>query len=100
MAATVKEHLLQRSKQVKVGIKSVGGHKNFGTFGLGELSALVGMTGVNWVDLTEVRDGSMAMSTAALQGHQNGYQIHRQTTMELKSAAEQRLREMVNQFDE
>lgn len=41
----------------------------------------------------------VAATVKELQSHQNGYHVHRRSTMELKSAAEDMIRPIVNPVD-
>lgn len=75
VAATVKEHLLQRSKQVKTGIMSMGGHKSFTAFGTRELAIFANVEKMIMFDLTELKPGSVALNSAAWQSHQQGYHV-------------------------
>ncbi|KAF8855606.1 hypothetical protein BDZ45DRAFT_804902 [Acephala macrosclerotiorum] len=100
VAATVKSHMLQRSKQVKEGIKRGSGHKSFTNFGIGELTSFAGTKDVIVVDLTEVKAGSMALDGKALVGHQEGYRVQRQGTIKLEGVAKGVLRDIVNPVEE
>jgi hypothetical protein len=100
VATTVKEHILQRSKQVKTGILATKGHKSFTAFGTQELAAFVNVQPVVMFDLTELKPLSVALNTAALQSHQQGYHVHRQTTVQMEDGAKEMLRNMVNPVDE
>ena len=100
MANTVKEHILQRSKQVKTGIKAANGPKSFTAFGMKELAAFVNVQAVNLFDLTELKSLSVALNGAALHSHQQGYHAHRQGTMKMENGAKKMISEMVNPVDE
>jgi hypothetical protein len=100
VAATVKEHLLQRSKQVKIGIKSAGGHKSFTAFGTTELKAFVKVDKVVMFDLTELKPGSVALNSVALQNHQQGYHVQRKDTGQMVENVKKVLEEHVNPVDE
>jgi hypothetical protein len=100
VAATVKEHLLQRSKQVKTGIKSVGGRKSFTAFGTTELKAFVHVERVVMFDLTELKPGSVSLNSAALQSHQQGYHVRRKDTGQMVENVKKVLEEHVNPVDE
>jgi hypothetical protein len=100
VANTVKERILQRSKYVKTGIQATKGHKSFTAFGTWELAAFVNVQPVVMFDLTELKPVSVALNSAALQSSQEGYHIHRQTTMQMEDGAKQILNNMVNPVDE
>lgn len=100
VANTVKEHILQRSKQVKTGIKAANGPKSFTAFGMKELAAFVNVQAVSLFDLTELKPLSIALNSAALQSHQQGYHAHRQGTMVMEDGAKKMISEMVNPVDE
>jgi hypothetical protein len=99
VATTIKEHILQRSKQVKAGIQATKGHKSFTAFGTQELAAFVQVQPVMF-DLTELKPLSVALNGAALQSSQQGYHVHRQTTMQMEDRAKTMLSSMVNPVDE
>lgn len=100
MATTVKEHLLQRSKQVKTGIKSLPGPKSFTAFGTRELAAFVNVSTVVMLDLTELKPGSVALDSAALQSHQEGYHVHKSKTGVMVEDVKELLKDHVNPVDE
>jgi hypothetical protein len=100
VASTVKEHVLQRSKQVKTGIQATKGHKSFTAFGMQELAAFVHVQPVVMFDLTELKPLSVALNGAALQSSQHGYHVHRQTTLQMEDGAKKMLSNMVNPVDE
>jgi hypothetical protein len=100
MATTVKENILQRSKQVKTGIKATNGHKSFTAFGMQELAAFVHVQHVVMFDLTELKPLSVALNGAALQSSQQGYHVHRQTTLQMEDGANNMLSNMVNPVDQ
>lgn len=100
VAVTVKEHLLQRSKQVKTGIKSLPGPKSFTAFGTGELTSFVNVSKVVIFDLTELKPGSVALNSAALQSHQQGYHVHKKNTGLLVENVKRVIEEHVNPVDE
>jgi hypothetical protein len=100
VATTVKERILQRSKQVKAGIKATKGHKSFTAFGMQELAAFVNVQHIVMFDLTELKPLSVALNSAALQSSQQGYHVHRQTTMQMEDRAKKMLSNMVNPVDE
>jgi hypothetical protein len=99
VVVTVKDHMGQRSKQVKAGIKAAGGPKNFDNFGAQGLAAFAGVKSVAMFDLTSLNPLSVAMNASTLQGYQNDYSLHRRTTTHLVNFAEQRIREIVNVED-
>ena len=66
VATTVKEHILQRSRQVKTGIQATKGHKSFTAFGTQELAAFVNVQPVVMFDLTELKPLSVALNSAAV----------------------------------
>ncbi|KAI9775780.1 MAG: hypothetical protein M1839_000908 [Geoglossum umbratile] len=100
VANTVKEHTIQRSKQVKTGIQATKGHKSFTAFGTQELAAFVHVQPVVMFDLTELKPVSVALNSAALQSSQQGYHIHRQTTLQMEDGAKNMLSNMVNPVNE
>ena len=101
VAVAVKSHMLQRSKQVKMGIKTLKSpHKSFTNFGLGELTVLSGMENPMMVDLTEVKGGSEALDVKTLTNHKEGNRIHRNETLRMESEAKKQITEMVNPVDE
>jgi hypothetical protein len=100
VATTVKEHILQRSKQVKTGIQAMKGHKSFTAFGTRELTAFANVQLVTMFDLTELQPVSVALNGATLQSYQRGYHVLQQTTMQLEDGAKKVLRTMVNPVDE
>jgi hypothetical protein len=100
VATTVKAHILQRSKQVKTGIQATKGHKSFTAFGSQELAAFARVQRVVMCDLTELKPLSVALNGAALQSTQQGYHVHRQTTMQMEDGARKMLSNMVNPVDE
>jgi hypothetical protein len=100
VAAAVKEHLLQRSKQVKMGIKAAKGPKSFAAFGTKELSAFVNVQKVVMFDLTELKPLSAPLNSAALQIHQRGYHVQRQDTKTMEEKVKKVLEEHVNPIDE
>jgi hypothetical protein len=100
VANTVKEHIIHRSKQVKTGIQATKGHKSFTAFGTQELAAFVHVQPVVMFDLTELKPVSVALNSAALQSSQQGYHIHRQTTIQMEDGAKKMLSNMVNPVDE
>lgn len=99
VAGPVKDHVLQRSKQVKAGIKAVGGKKNFDGFGRAELAAFAG-TAFNYMDLTEVCAGSVALKQAQVDGMVRTHQMERKNTTDWETVAKNMLREMVNPVEE
>jgi hypothetical protein len=100
VAATVKAHMLQRSKQVKTGIQTTNGPKSFTAFGTKELATFVNIQPVVMFNLTELKPLSVALNGAALQSHQQVYHVHRQSTMQIEVEAKKMLRAMVNPVDE
>jgi hypothetical protein len=100
VAATVKEHLLQRSKQVKSGIQSIGGPKSFTAFGRRELAAFANVERVVMCDLVELKPGSVALNSAALHSHQQGYHVHRTNTGLIVDNVKKVLEEHVNPVDQ
>lgn len=99
VATTVKEHIVQRSRQVKTGIQAAKGHKSFTVFGTQELAAFINVQPVMF-DLTELQPLSVALNGAALQTYQQGYHVQRQTTTQLENGAKKILSTMVNPVDE
>jgi hypothetical protein len=100
VATTAKEHIIQRSQQVKTGIQATGGQKSFTAFGMQELTTFVNVRSVAMFDLTELKPLSIALNGAALQSHQQGYRIHRHSTMQMEDGAKKMLGNMVNPADE
>ncbi len=103
VAATVKEHVLSRSAQVKSGITkaqgSAGGPKSYERFGKTELAAFVGVEAVEVCDLAALQPVSVAMNGVVLAGHQQTYAAQKQETEGLKWHAEMQIKEMVNAED-
>jgi hypothetical protein len=99
LAISVKDHVLQRSKQVKDGIRIQGGPKNFIRFGQSELGAFASMTSVTVHDLTALQPVSTAMNSHQLGQHRSQYHVHRETTETLKTHAKTQIQEMVNVVD-
>jgi transcriptional/translational regulatory protein YebC/TACO1 len=100
VTTTVKERILQRSKQVKAGIQATKGHKSFTAFGMQELAAFAHVQHIVMFDLTELKPLSVALNNAALQSSRQGYHVRRQTTMEMEDRAKEMLSNMVNPVDE
>jgi len=100
VATTVKAHILQRSKQVKTGIRGTKGHKSFTAFGTQELEAFVNVQSVGMFDLTELKPLSVALNSAVLQSHQKAYRLLRLTTTQMEDGAKRVLSSMVNPVDE
>ena len=102
VAATVKEHVLQRSGQVKTGIQAqrAGGPKSFEKFGHSELTAFTSMSAIEVYDLTALQPVSIAMNLTTLDGHQNAFHVHRQATETLTTHAKMQINDMVNAVDE
>jgi hypothetical protein len=100
VATAAKAHLLQRSKQVKAGIQTTKGPKSFTAFGTKELTAFVNVQKVLMFDLTELKPLSVALNSAALQSHQQGYYIHREDTKQIQEKVKKVLEEHVNPVDE
>jgi hypothetical protein len=99
VAATVKEHILQRSKQVKAGIRAQKGKRRFDGFGQVELAAFAGTSMVKIVDLAALSPGCAALNATALDSYVNTYRLHRRTTQDLEHGVRSMLREMVNPVD-
>jgi hypothetical protein len=100
VATTVKAHLLQRSKQVKTGIKAAKGPKSFTAFGTKELAAFVNVQKVVMFDLTELKPLSIALNSAALHNHQQEYHVQRQDTRTMEENVRKVLEEHVNPVGE
>jgi hypothetical protein len=77
VAATVKEHLLQRSKAGEDWHHEYGWAESFAIFGSRELAVFVKVEKVVMFDPTELKlkRGSVALKSAALQSHQEGYHV-------------------------
>jgi hypothetical protein len=99
VAPTLKEHIIQRSRQVKTGIQATNGHKSFTAFGMRELAAFVNVQHVDMYDLTELKPLSVALSSGELQRHEQVYHVHRQGTMQMEEGAKKMLKDMVNPVD-
>jgi len=102
-AAAIKKDVLQRSKQVKSGIRGCGGPKCFFDFGKAELAGFLG-GGVDakqlvLVDLTELSPASKALDVAALSAQVQEYNLHSQRTAYLEMSAKEKLVVMVNPVD-
>jgi hypothetical protein len=104
VAASVKDHVLQRSKQVKTGIRAKKGKKSFEKFGEAELATYAGLTSdigpLVVQDLMEVNPVSISMNSASLNGHLQTYDLHRKNTTNLESHAQKMLNTIVNPVDE
>jgi len=105
VAKTVKDHVLQRSKKIKTDIRSKSGKKKrFDEFGQGELASFAGMTTaigkLGVLDMAQVIPLSVALNSAALNSHVDGYHLHRRNTADMMHSAKALLDEMVNPADE
>jgi hypothetical protein len=99
ISGPIKDHVLQRSKQVKAGIRAAGGKKSFAAFGRKELAAFAG-TPFNFVDMTEMKDGSLALTAAVVDVNVRLYAAEKQYAEGLERDAKKMLLEMVNPVDE
>ncbi|KAF2738548.1 hypothetical protein EJ04DRAFT_573709 [Polyplosphaeria fusca] len=99
VAGSIKDHVLQRSKQVKAGIRAAGGKKSFAAFGREELAAFAG-TRFNFVDMTEIKDGSLALAAAVVDGNMKLRASEKQYADGLERDAKKMLVDMVNPVDE
>lgn len=100
VSASVKDHVLQRSKQVKTGIRGLRGKKRFEAFGWAELATFSGASGVTIVDLAELCPLSISMDSAAVNTHVGTYHNDRKNTMDREKDAKLLLNSMVNPTDE
>lgn len=93
--------MLQRSTQVKIGIKTLKSpHKSFTNVGLGELTLLAGIKNPMMVDLTEVKSGSEAWDVKTLTNSKEGNRIQRHETLRMEDEAKKLIIDMVNPVDE
>lgn len=99
VAESVKDYVLQRSKQVKAGIRAVGGKRRYEGFGQSELAAFAN-TAFNCIDLTECCTGSLALGGGAAQQFVQTYCMDRDNRSKWVMDANKLLREMVNPVDE
>ena len=99
IATAVKEHVLQRSKQVKTGIRAQKGKRRFDGFGQTELASFAGTGTVKIVNLAELSPGSATLNATALDSYVNTYRLHRQTTQDLERGVQNMLKDMVNPVD-
>jgi hypothetical protein len=103
VATTVKDHVVRRSKQIKAGVRTMGGKKRFDEFGQGELASFASMTAIGnlgILDLAQVNPLSVALNSAALENHVESYRLNRRDTVDMEDAAKAMLDEMVNPTDE
>ena len=83
-----------------MGIKSMNGPKSFAAFGTKELTAFTNVQKVVMFDLTELKPRSVALNSAALQSHQQGYYIKKTDTGLIVENVKKVLEEHVNPVDE
>jgi hypothetical protein len=103
VATTVKDHVVQRSKRVKAGIRTKSGKKRFDEFGQGELASFAGMTAIGnlgVLDLAQVNPLSVALNSAALENYVKSYHLNRRNTADMEDSAKAILVDMVNPTDE
>jgi hypothetical protein len=104
VATTVKEHVVQRSKKVKTGIRSKKGKKSFFAYGQTELQSFAGLTSnigpLVIQDLIELNPNSASMTSASLASHVEGYNIHHNNAYQLETHAKGFLGTIVNPVDE
>jgi hypothetical protein len=102
--ASVKDHVIQRSKQVKTAIKTSKGKKSFDRFGQAELATYSGLKSdigpLKIQDLTIWNPLSCFMNSASLNNHVGRYHMHRLNTTDLEGHAENLLSGIVNPPDE
>jgi len=99
VAGSVKDFVLHRSKQVKAGIRAVGGKRRYEGFGQTELAAFAS-TPFNLLDLTECCTGSLALTGGAAAQFVQTYHLDRKNTADWEMGAKRLLSEMVNPVDE
>jgi hypothetical protein len=92
--------MLKASKQVKAGIKSARGPKSYNVFGMKELTAFLNVQKVVMFDLTELKPLSVALNSAALHIHQEGYHLQKRDTSLMVENVKKVLEEHVNPVDE
>ena len=100
VTGTVKKNLLERSKQVKSGIRGVGGMKRFQGFGMLELATFAGSGTFRIADLTELCPLSKALVSDAVDAHVRTYHTDRKNTMDWEKHAKETITSMVNPVDE
>ncbi|ORY18621.1 hypothetical protein BCR34DRAFT_582903 [Clohesyomyces aquaticus] len=100
VAGTAKSHLLQRSKQVKAGIRAKGGKKRYQDFGLTEVAAFAGTTGATVVELVDVFSGSVALDQKMLDAMCGTWQSECRNREAWEGGAKMMLKQMVNPVDD
>ncbi|KAF2259610.1 hypothetical protein CC78DRAFT_56977 [Lojkania enalia] len=99
ISGPVKDHVMQRSKQVKTGIRATKGKKSFAGFARTELATFAG-TPFNFVDLTEAKESSEALTSAVANQNFSTWQMEKKNTQDWERVAKTMLTEMVNPVDE
>ena len=74
--------------------------KSFTAFGTRALAAFVSVEKVVMFDLTELKAGSVAMSSEALQSHQEGCRVHKTSTGVMVENVKRIIVEHVSPVDE
>ncbi|KAH7356021.1 hypothetical protein BKA66DRAFT_256362 [Pyrenochaeta sp. MPI-SDFR-AT-0127] len=100
ISSSVKDHVLQRSKLVKNGIRGLRGKKRFEDYGWVELAAFAGTGPATVVDLTELCPSSVALDSTAVDSHVSTYHNDRKNTMDWEKDAKIMITSMVNPVDE
>ncbi|CAM1507669.1 Fc.00g073100.m01.CDS01 [Cosmosporella sp. VM-42] len=102
VVAAIKEHVEQRSKQIKdviVGAKATIGHKNFTGVLHKELAELAQVTQISLYDLTELNPLSISLNAQSLKVVQDQFQLHRQNQENLSNYAKRVLHTHLNPVD-
>lgn len=103
VAATVKDHVVQRSVRIKTAIKAKRGKKRFSEFGQGELASFAGMASIGALavlDLAQAVPLSISLNSAALNTHVESYHFNRRNTADMEQSAKAMLVSMVNPSNE
>ncbi|KAK3319584.1 hypothetical protein B0T19DRAFT_478693 [Cercophora scortea] len=103
VAAAVRQAVMQRSVQVKAGIRASrgggGSHKSFDRFGQTEVAAFASVSGVMVHDLTALQPVSTSMNKTQVDQHRHNHWAKQHMVGTLKTHAETQLKEMVNAED-
>jgi len=91
--------MLQRSQQVKSGIRLVGGKKRFDGFGRAEVATFAGVPSPTFVDLVDLCPASVALSATSFIAQNNTYQQDQMKTTSLEHEAKKFLQVIVNPVD-
>ncbi|KAK3688012.1 hypothetical protein B0T22DRAFT_489779 [Podospora appendiculata] len=104
VAAAVRQAVMQRSGQVKAGIRAShrggGGHKNFDRFGQAEVAGFASVSGVVVHDLTALQPVSRSMNKTQVDRRRRSHWANQHMMGTLNTRAETQLKEMVNAEDD